>query len=203
MVKIYLNNQHLLLDNSLKQSQGATVPDFEALIREIEESEASRNMHSAHPLRDLEEIKKLYEVVQAGGGLVSTPEGDVLLIHRKGKWDLPKGKLEEGEDLQTCAVREVEEETGLTHIQLREKLGVTYHTYREKGVAILKESHWFMMEVRQRQALTPQTEEDIEQCLWVPAEEIETYYEGAHASIRDVLQMGLPHIKERIVANGL
>ncbi len=203
MVKIYLNNQHLLLSSDNQASLAIEKQDLALLIREIEETGISRAIYSQDPLKDLEEIKKGYLVVQAGGGLVATPDGHILLIHRKGKWDLPKGKLEEGEELQACAVREVEEETGLQDISIGDKLIVTYHTYQEKGVAILKESHWYCMEVSRRQSLTPQTEEDIEECLWVPLEEIENYYDGAHASIRDVLQSGIHLLRERAAANGI
>jgi 8-oxo-dGTP pyrophosphatase MutT (NUDIX family) len=202
MVKIYLNDQHLLLSNDEGQTFVRNSQDIAAVIREIERSSMSKAIHSADPLKDLEEIKKHYLVVQAGGGLVSTPDGHILLIHRKGKWDLPKGKLEKGEDLQACALREVEEETGLQQISIGDKLHVTYHTYVEKGIAILKESHWYLMEVSGRQNLSPQTEEDIEQCLWVSLEEIESYYDGAHASIRDVLQRGTPLIRKRTDASG-
>ncbi|HEY0057676.1 MAG TPA: NUDIX domain-containing protein [Flavisolibacter sp.] len=203
MVKIYLNDQHLLLSSDEGQPLKSNSRDFASLTREIEESGISKTIYSPDPLKDLEEVKKCYHVVQAGGGLVATPNGHILLIHRKGKWDLPKGKLEEGEDLQTCALREVEEETGLKNISIGDKLGITYHTYNEKGVAILKESHWYFMQVSGRQDLTPQTEEDIEQCLWVPLDEIERYYGGAHASIRDVLQTGIPLIKISPAASGI
>lgn len=203
MVKIYLNDHHLLLSPDGGQPATSNNQDLASIIREIEERGISKTIHSADPLKDLQEIKKQYCVLQAGGGLVSAPGGHILLIHRKGKWDLPKGKLEEGEDLQACAVREVEEETGLQAIRLGNKLGVTYHTYREKGMAILKESHWYFMKVGQQQDLTPQTEEDIEQCLWVPLDRVGNYYEGAHASIRDVLQTGISVIKESAQASGI
>ena len=204
MVKIYLNDEHLFLRSDDVEPLKTNNRDLASIISEIEESGISKTIHSADPLKDLEEIKHHYLVLQAGGGLVATPDGHILLIYRKGKWDLPKGKLEEGEDLQACALREVEEETGLQNISLGDKLGVTYHTYTEKGIAILKESHWYFMEVGQQQDLTPQTEENIEQCLWVPLEEIENYYAGAHASIRDVLQTGVPLIiKKSAEASGI
>jgi len=51
------------------------------------------------------------------------------MIFRRGKWDLPKGKLDKGETLEQCAVREVREETGLKKIKLQSPLMTTYHTY--------------------------------------------------------------------------
>ena len=39
----------------------------------------------------------------AGGGIVENEERKILFQFRRGKWDLPKGKLEEGETIENCA----------------------------------------------------------------------------------------------------
>jgi 8-oxo-dGTP pyrophosphatase MutT (NUDIX family) len=111
----------------------------------------------------------------------------VLLIFRRGKWDMPKGKLDEGEDLETCAIREISEETGLKSLKLIRPLQVTYHTYFERERHILKESHWYLVRCNRKTELTPQVEEDIEKCEWVPLNRTETYTGNMHASIIDVL----------------
>src|SRR5690606_12255253 len=84
---------------------------------------------------DLEELKKTFfrkfTVIHAAGGLVLNEKGEALLIFRRGKWDLPKGKLDPGEDLATCALREVKEETGLESVEIVEPLLITWHTYYE------------------------------------------------------------------------
>ena len=81
----------------------------------------------------LEELKKAFfkkfTIVQAAGGMVKNEKNETLLIFRRGKWDLPKGKLDKGESLEECAVREVEEETGLKNVKLVSPLIITYHTY--------------------------------------------------------------------------
>lgn len=143
----------------------------------------------------LNELKKQYRVLPAGGGMVYTPEGYVLIIFRRGKWDLPKGKLDEGEDIADCAVREVEEETGVVAPQLKEKLLTTYHTYTEKNYQVLKESHWYAMYVTEKQTLKPQTDEDIEQCEWVHWDDLQPYIQNMHPSVKDVLDEGLKRIK--------
>ena len=56
--------------------------------------------------------------IRAAGGIVCRSGGngvEVLIVHRPAydDWSFPKGKLERGEDEETAAVREVEEETGL------------------------------------------------------------------------------------------
>ena len=126
------------------------------------------------------------------------PDGCILMIFRRGKWDLPKGKLDDGENLQTCAVREVTEETGMKNLGLGEKIMITYHTYLEKGINILKESHWYLMHSLSDQKLVPQTEEDIEKCEWVLLEDVESYIPHTHPSIVDVLEKGIQIIKKGV-----
>ncbi|MEJ8819944.1 NUDIX hydrolase [Lacibacter sp. H407] len=142
---------------------------------------------------DLEKLKKaffkLFVPVTAAGGLVENEKGEFLLIHRRGKWDLPKGKLEKGESIEACAVREVEEETGLQNLELKKLITVTYHTYDEFGKHILKDSHWYRMRVSGKQVLTPQTEEDILEVKWVKKKDLAKYLPETFPSIKDVLAM--------------
>ncbi len=140
---------------------------------------------------DLEKLKKAFfkhfTQVTAAGGLVENEKGEVLLIFRRGKWDLPKGKLDKGESIEQCAVREVEEETGLTAIQLKKLLTITYHTYNEFGKHILKDSHWYKMKVKSNQSITPQTEEDITELRWVKKKDLKEYMNNTFPSVKDVL----------------
>ena len=107
-----------------------------------------------------------YKWVEAAGGLVThTGNGRQLFIFRRGYWDLPKGKLDAGEDRATAALREVEEETGLRDVTLGEALHTTYHTYRTKKHRILKPTYWFRMTTGQDD-LTPETGEGIERAEW-------------------------------------
>lgn len=131
---------------------------------------------------------KKFTIIQAAGGLVKNDENEALLIFRRGKWDLPKGKLDKGETLEECAVREVEEETGLKQVQLIAPLIITWHTYHEGTKFILKESHWYTMKITGKQALIPQTEEDIVEVKWVKPEQFKDYYDKAYPSIADVLK---------------
>jgi len=104
----------------------------------------------------------------AAGGLVTNPEGAILWIFRRGFWDLPKGKLDEGETIQTCAVREVEEETGIRGIQLHGMLHFTNHSYFDSYLQeeVVKRTYWFHMSIPTMQAGTPQITEDIEKIEW-------------------------------------
>ena len=141
------------------------------------------------PDQVLNAIKEELVVIQAGGGLVySEREDEVLLIFRRGKWDLPKGKLDPEELIENCAIREVEEETGLRYLSLKQLLCTTYHTYHQNGNLIIKESFWYLMATPRNQVLTPQTEEDIEKCEWVKTSEIGPYLDNTFPAIIDVIK---------------
>lgn len=141
---------------------------------------------------DIEALKqaffKKFTLITAAGGLVQNEKKEYLLIFRRGKWDLPKGKLDKGEKLEDCAIREVEEETGLKEVKLIKPLCVTYHTYHEGARFILKDSHWYIMKVKGSQQLVPQTEEDIHEIKWVKKEGLSEYIKISYPSVADVLR---------------
>lgn len=143
-----------------------------------------------HP--DLEELKKAFykkfTIIIAAGGLVQNEKNEILMIHRRGKWDMPKGKLDKKEKLEDCAVREVEEETGLKNVKLIAPLTITYHTYHEGARFILKESHWYTMKADGKQKLVPQTEEDIHDIKWVAEKELGKYLKDSYPSVQDAIK---------------
>ena len=140
---------------------------------------------------DLEELKKIcfkhFKVIEAAGGLIVNERREVLLILRRGKWDLPKGKLNKGETIERCAIREVEEETGLSDLKLGNKLSITYHTYDDFGKHVLKASHWFKMTCSSKQKLTPQSEEQITEVKWVKKDDLQKYLSNTFSTIKEVL----------------
>ncbi|MBO7441042.1 MAG: NUDIX domain-containing protein, partial [Bacteroidales bacterium] len=104
-------------------------------------------------------FKTSCKYVEAAGGYVLNALGQSLVIVRNGLYDLPKGKIELGEDPETAAVREVNEETGVTP-KIERKLIDTYHFYRwgeEKEVTI-KKTYWYLMSLNGSQAPKPHTE---------------------------------------------
>lgn len=139
-----------------------------------------------------EEAFALYKqdkiIIEAAGGLVFNEQKELLMIFRRGFWDLPKGKVDEGETHDQCAVREVMEETGLQHIQLIEFLTTTYHTYQQNGETILKPSHWFKMMCSLAETLVPQTEEDITEIKWVTKKEAEVLKEQMYPTIKHLVE---------------
>ncbi len=130
------------------------------------------------------------KTVIAGGGLVQNDYEEILLIFRRGVWDMPKGKLDKGETIEQCAVREVEEETGLQKVERGKFIYTTYHGYFDKWTKkeILKETHWYAMRICGNQTLVPQTEEDIEEIIWVKPEELINYMNNMHKNIIQVIQ---------------
>ncbi len=131
---------------------------------------------------------KQFTVLEAAGGVVQNPSGELLVFYRRGSWDMPKGKIDPGETPEQAALREVEEETGLRHLTLGAFVMHTYHTYEQKGKQYLKKTWWYRMTTAQNDTI-PQTEEDIEEIRWVnPSEWLETE-KAVYGSIRDVIEM--------------
>lgn len=128
-------------------------------------------------------------IILAGGGVVTNEHGDLLMIFRRGKWDLPKGKLDKGETIEACALREVTEETGVQNLSLGKLIAVTQHAYFDvyQNQEVIKESHWFRMTVSGVPALVPQMEEDITAIEWTKPSEISLRLQESYETIKTVL----------------
>lgn len=127
-------------------------------------------------------------IIEAAGGMVFNPQGELLMMLRRGQWDMPKGKLDEGETIEACALREVKEETGISNLRLCGKLHTTYHTYPFQGKTVLKPSHWYKMEYAGTEDLVPQTEEGITELRWVDKVESAELAKKAYPSIREMIK---------------
>lgn len=162
--------------------------DLDAVLRSLDGA-APQLVVMAEPAPEqiLRSLQARFTCIDAAGGVVVDPQGRFLLIHRRGHWDLPKGKLDEGEQLEACALREVTEETGLHSIRSIGYLTTTYHVYEQDGQACLKASHWYRMAFIGTEQAVPQTEEDIERIEWLTREEVLERLPGAYASIREVM----------------
>ncbi len=144
---------------------------------------------------DLEKLKKAFfkhfTLIEAAGGIVQNDKKEILFIYRLEKWDLPKGKVEKGENIEATAVREVEEETGVTNLKLKKKVGETYHTYNAYGKHFLKTTHWYHITCPSKQMPRPQTEENITEIKWVKPANIKEPLKNTYPSIKDILsQLG-------------
>ena len=125
--------------------------------------------------------------VDAAGGVVQNQNDEILMIYRNSCWDLPKGKVEEGESIRFAAVREVEEECGLVGPEITDELSSTYHTYERNGKKYLKKTYWFAMSYEKEHALTPQIQEGITKVEWVNKNDLQTYIVDTYGSIKSVI----------------
>lgn len=199
--KIYFENKPLfLLDAIDEELKPHLSKDNILFVNELSAASMLRALQSIRSAQTdavlffhnpLEELKAAFwnefTLVQAAGGLIANELNQVLCIFRRGKWDLPKGKLDAGETLEQCAVREVQEETGLSVSQLQDLLLVTYHTYRQDGEDILKETYWYRMRAGSTASLQPQLSEQIEEVRWVDPKDFPTIILNTYQAINDVL----------------
>ena len=165
--------------------------ELNELVSLFDSLNSIKNLYILHEniLMVFEEFKACFTVIEAGGGVVLNNRGEFLTIFRNGIWDLPKGKLEKGEDFQSAALREVEEETGLPDIEVIEPLVSTYHTYHLKEKRILKKTKWFEMRYEGSAAPQLQTKEGISDSRWVSPGSTGFIRENSYASVLDVLYM--------------
>lgn len=155
------------------------------------------------PLWLLRCLKRRMRYVRAAGGIVTAPDGTMLLIQRNGRWDLAKGKVEPGETLLQAALREVEEETGIS-VQCVQACGShpcaikTYHLFRAPKAWLkgpnppphkwhLKQTSWFPM-TAEKSVGTPQQEEGITAIEWVSPIEWHRRLQSSYGTLRTVSQ---------------
>lgn len=143
----------------------------------------------------LKRLKKHFYYIEAAGGFIEK-EKEFLCIHRLGRWDLPKGKLEKDETIEAAAIRECEEESGVRKLKIVRPLSSTFHIYSYKQGFALKQSYWFYMHTDYDKKLIAQTEEHIDKVKWFTKKEIESQVlDDTYYTIRDVIREALD-IKE-------
>lgn len=138
------------------------------------------------PLITEKYIKSRFKVIKAAGGIVLKND-KILLIHRLGVWDLPKGKLENGEPASECAVREVEEECGVK-AEIETKICSTWHSYTDKEKRILKKTTWYLMRCLSDKGMKPQVEEQIDEIKWADFKQARMLIGDSYESIKYVLK---------------
>jgi ADP-ribose pyrophosphatase YjhB (NUDIX family) len=132
-------------------------------------------------------LKKEFTYIEAAGGLVFNEQNELLTIFRRGKYDLPKGKKEKGEEMSNTAIREVEEECGVSNLKIIYPLPSTYHIYFHKNTHVLKQTYWYKMEAP-NQTLNPQTEEEITEAKWIPTSELKSFKTNTFPTLIELLK---------------
>lgn len=190
MYKVFVNDVPIILSTE-KQigTKYTSIPlkyaKFKRIIKKINKGKLIYvNLYHKNEKKLHKFLKKKLPLVVAGGGLVYNQKKEILFIFRNGKWDLPKGKIEKGEDIQTCAVREVEEETGVQNVKVTKFITKTYHVFKRNGEFRLKETHWFEMTSDYNGKLTPQKNEGIEKVKWKNFEKTQKALNKSYENIK-------------------
>lgn len=190
MYKVFVNDRPLFLTNQIVKETDFKFfllesIDIEQLIKSYFQNKIQK-AYLYHPDEKeiLNTLKTKIKVNKAGGGLVYNKKGEVLFIFRSGKWDLPKGGIEKGEEIDETAIREVEEETGVTGLTISRKLQKTYHVFKRNGRYKLKITQWFEMHTDFEGTPTGQIEEGIEKVAWLNPQEIEEAMHNSYENIK-------------------
>ena len=190
MYKVFVKESPLILTNELSEiANSKYYPLNGGAMKEAIDALAKNKLTEAyiyHPNHEeiLKKFSKKIPIEVAAGGVVTNKEGQVLFIYRNDKWDLPKGKLDKGETIEECAVREVEEETGVKGLKIENFLSTTYHIFKRNGKYRLKEVHWYAMKTSYNGKLKGQKSEGIEKVKWKGPEKIKKALENSYTNIK-------------------
>ena len=192
--KVFINTKLIILTTSLPKSEHALIfplaaTSFKTILQALKKTKTEKvYLIGDDPATLLETFKSKLQVVQAGGGLVRNQSGKMLFIFRKGKWDLPKGKIDKGETILEGAKREVKEETGVKKLQINRLAGITYHIFKRNDIYQLKETHWFYMATTYNGKLQPEIQEDITKAKWKGPKKMAKALENSYENIKYLLK---------------
>ncbi len=205
---IYIDEKRLIVAETLPeglnnyQDISQEITDLKLIYDLIEKSNQSQFLFLCKNAKaTLKKFSKSIRLIAAAGGLVRNERKECLVIFRNGLWDLPKGKIEEGEKTRKAAVREVEEECGIKVKKAGRKICKTYHVYKQRNQELaLKKTHWYRMKAEGQDKLKPQKEEGITKACWFTKEKLSVLTKNTYPSIIDVLEnMGLLEEKETLI----
>lgn len=198
--KVFINDRKIILasdfsDKMLKKNalfyRYNGKESLTPLLEFSEKSEFAKRLYIVYP--DMIKLRSdffgHFQFMDAAGGLIWDDRGRVLFIYRRGKWDLPKGKIEAGERPHEAALREVAEETGITQMHITQELCLTYHIFRdEQNKPVLKCTHWYEMDYDGNEKPVPQLDEDITRVEWFERSQMGIIKNKSFGSIREVMK---------------
>ena len=194
MYKVFVNDRPLFLTNEILKETDFQFFLLDSVdVKQVIVKMFQNKIHKAylyHPDEKeiMKKLKSKISVNKAGGGLVYNKNGDVLFIFRNGKWDLPKGGIKKEELIEACAIREVEEETGVSGLKIGAKLQKTYHIFKRNGSYKLKITHWFEMKTNFEGIPVGQLEEGIDKVAWLNQEQIKEALKNSYENIKLLFQ---------------
>jgi len=210
MYKVFFNDSTIQIGSGMNKSLNNNIAEIydyvcydvvSQIVSRIELAESpsdflimNQDDHSAWS-----HFRSQFVEIPAAGGLVKNESGSLLFIKRLGVWDLPKGKIEKKEIPEIAAIREVEEECGLSGMKIIRQLDSTFHIYRSPYLSfpknlVLKETKWFLMSYSGTEIPVPQVEEDIEKVAWIAPDDLSQVYSNTYSSLRDFFEKSLPFI---------
>jgi 8-oxo-dGTP pyrophosphatase MutT (NUDIX family) len=201
--KVHFENRFIIIspepDRLQKYGLFHKFYDTKELYKLISNFQQNKNIMSLNIYgTDIKHIWKIFRIyfteVEAAGGLVKHTSGKYLFIEKKGKWDLPKGHIENGETSAECALREVNEECGISGHKIINSLEPSYHTYSWEGISYLKKTNWFLMSYDGTIISQPQTNEGITKVEWLLPDEISKIKVGAWLSLSDIINSSILRI---------
>ena len=189
MYKVFVNESPLILTNEKPDNTVGNVFLMEDNAINYAITSLSKKLLKEAYIYDpsdkiLEKFSSKIPIVVAAGGLVKNKKGKVLFIYRNDKWDLPKGKLDKGESIEKAAMREVEEETGVSGLHIDKYLKTTYHIFKRNGEYRLKKVYWFAMITKFEGTLIAQTDEGITKVKRKGKKKIKKALENSYLNIR-------------------
>lgn len=210
MYKVFFNDSIIQVGSEMNKSLNNNIAekfncvDYDVvnqIISRIESNEGPSDFYILNQEVDSvwNYFKSQFVEIPAAGGLVKKTDGSLLFIKRLGVWDLPKGKIEKTETPEFAAIREIEEECGLSGLQIIRQLDSTFHIYRSPYLSlpknlVLKETKWFLMSYSGDEIAVPQIEENIEEVAWFAPEDLVQVYSNTYSSLSDFLEKSLPII---------
>jgi 8-oxo-dGTP pyrophosphatase MutT (NUDIX family) len=190
MYKVFVNDKPLFLTNEIQKETDFqlflldSVDIKQVIVKMFQNKIIKAYLYYPDEKEIMKKLKAKIPVNKAGGGLVYNKNGDVLFIFRNGKWDLPKGGIKKEEQIEDCAIREVEEETGVSGLKIETKLQKTYHVFKRNGSYKLKITHWFEMKTDFEGTPVGQLEEGIEKVAWLNPEQIKEALKNSYENIK-------------------
>jgi len=193
MYKVFIYDKPVYLTSDVnfrvENCQQFTLVNVDKVISALESEQNKAVVIYCDDLEySFKEFVKYFTHIKAAGGVVENAQNELLFIFRLGKWDLPKGKLEENETIAECAVREVEEECNMSQLKITKDLPSTYHCYPYKGVWAFKTTYWYKMTSTYKGELIPQAEEGIEKVAWLNKNDLSKVEKNTYLSIIEVLK---------------
>ena len=199
MYKVFFNERRVILTEdffkSFEENQGLFYKfrdkeELKELLLVFVALKKIDQLFVCHPDLDnlMKEFCSIFRYVEAAGGMVINRNREILFINRFDKWDLPKGKIEGNESAGETALREVEEECGLSGMKIMSELQSTYHTYFERAVPHLKKTRWFRMRYDGSEKPKPQSEELITNIIWAREKDMKMIRNNTYPSIIDLLE---------------